>query len=291
MNAILSLKWKEVLKKSEEQNSIITSQVGSRKKRSSQFPIHIEISQLEISRITCKEYGQINYDAKACYDQILPSIAAMSSLVHRVNDKIVILHNNLLLKMKYNVMIEVASCEKTFHSTEETTIYETGQGCGNSPIIWIFISNILIRMFSNEAIGAKYIDNNHIETLEVKISAYVDDVNTHHNCNKTHPNIITNIQNDFTIWKSLLDMSGGALFQQKCNFYILSWDFTKTGIPIAKETYIEYLSLQEIGWDIPRVENSHRTLGYNILPTNPIKTEQQQWQEVEIKGRKHASVQ
>jgi hypothetical protein len=82
-----------IVKKSEEQNVIIPSQVGSPKKRSSQFPIHIEISQLEISRITCKEYGQINYDAKACYDQILPSIAAMSSLVHRVNDKIVSLHN------------------------------------------------------------------------------------------------------------------------------------------------------------------------------------------------------
>jgi hypothetical protein len=68
MNAMLSLKWKEALKKSEEQNIIISSQVGSRKQRSSQFPIHIEISQLEISRLTCKEYGQISYDAKACYD-------------------------------------------------------------------------------------------------------------------------------------------------------------------------------------------------------------------------------
>jgi hypothetical protein len=184
------------VKKSEEQNFIIPSQVGSRKQRSSQFPIHIEISHLEISRLNRKKYGRINYDAKACYDQILPNIVAMSSLVHGVNDKIVSLHNNLLLMMKYNVMIEGASCEKTFHSTDETTIYVTGQGCGNSPIIWLFISNILIRMFSNEAIGAKYIDNNHTETLEVKISANDDDINTHHNCNKTHPNIITNMQND-----------------------------------------------------------------------------------------------
>jgi hypothetical protein len=52
MNAISSLKWKVALKQSEEQNVIIPSQVGSRKQRSSQFPIHIEISQLEISRLT-----------------------------------------------------------------------------------------------------------------------------------------------------------------------------------------------------------------------------------------------
>jgi hypothetical protein len=43
----------------------------------------------------------------------------------------------------------------------------------------------------------------------------------------------------------------------------------------------EHLSLQGIGWDIPRVEISHQTLGYNISPTNPIKTQQQQWEEVE----------
>jgi hypothetical protein len=55
MNAILSLKWKKALKQLEEQNVICPSQVGSRKQRSLQFPIHIEISQLEISRLTCKE--------------------------------------------------------------------------------------------------------------------------------------------------------------------------------------------------------------------------------------------
>jgi hypothetical protein len=73
--------------------------------------------------------------------------------------------------MRYNVMIEGASCENTFQSTDETTIYRTGQGCGNSRIIWLFISNILIRMFSREAIGAKYKDNNQTEMIEAKISA------------------------------------------------------------------------------------------------------------------------
>jgi hypothetical protein len=66
MNAMLSLKLKEALKQSEDQNVICPSQVGGRKQRSSQFPIHIEIAHLDISRLTQKDYGQINYDAKAC---------------------------------------------------------------------------------------------------------------------------------------------------------------------------------------------------------------------------------
>jgi hypothetical protein len=52
MNAMLSLKWKEALKQSEDQNVICPSQVGCRKQRLSQFPIHIMIAQLEISRLT-----------------------------------------------------------------------------------------------------------------------------------------------------------------------------------------------------------------------------------------------
>jgi hypothetical protein len=77
-------------------------------------------------------------------------------------------------------------------------------------------------MFSREAIGAKYKGDNQTEIIEAKISAYVDDVNTHHNSSESHQNIITNMQQDFTIWKNLLDMSGGALSQPKCIFYILS---------------------------------------------------------------------
>jgi hypothetical protein len=71
-------------------------------------------------------------------------------------------------------------------------------------------------------------------------------------------------------------MSGGALSQQKCNFYILSWDFMKYGIPFAKETYIEQISLNGIGLDITRMQELHRTLGYHLSPTNPVKTQQQQ---------------
>jgi hypothetical protein len=162
----------------------------------------------------------------------------MASQVHGVSNKIVNLHNNLLLQMRYNVIIEGASGEKTFQSTDNTRIYGTGQGCGNSPIIWLFISNILIRMFSREAIGAKYMDNSQTEILEAKFSAYIDDINTHHNSSAAHQDIILNMQNDFTIWKNLLNMSGGALSQQKCNFYILSWNFMKSGILVAKDTYI-----------------------------------------------------
>jgi hypothetical protein len=140
----------------------------------------------------------INFMEENHFDIILAQEANVK-LGLCVCNKIVNLHNNLLLKMRYKVMIEDASCKKTFQSTDKTKIHGTGEGCGNSPIIWLLIYNILIRMFSREAIGANYKDNNHTEIIEAKISAYVDDVNTHHTiavrliktsskiCNKTLP--------------------------------------------------------------------------------------------------------
>ena len=72
LNALLSLKWKEALAAAEQTDFIVQSQFGSRKHKSSQDPVSLESAQLDIARLTRKQYGQINYDARACYDRILP---------------------------------------------------------------------------------------------------------------------------------------------------------------------------------------------------------------------------
>jgi hypothetical protein len=48
-------------------------------------------AQLEITKLTRKQYGQINY-----YTRILPTLASMTSLVHGVPEPLVKLHNRLL---------------------------------------------------------------------------------------------------------------------------------------------------------------------------------------------------
>jgi hypothetical protein len=77
-------------------------------------------------------------------------------------------------------------------------------------------------------------------------------------------------------------MSGGALLQQKCNFYFLSWDFTKSGIPNEKKlllnTYLyKELDGTSLGW------KNHIELWATVAhQSNQNSTKQ--WQEVE-KGR------
>ena len=76
LNAVLAIKWKNAIHKAEEEEVICESQFGSRKAKTSQLPILIEILQQDYSRLTRTCYGQIKYDAKACYDRILSTLAS-----------------------------------------------------------------------------------------------------------------------------------------------------------------------------------------------------------------------
>ena len=79
LNAVLAIKWKAAIHNAEDANQLSESQFGSRKGKNTQIPILMEVLQQDISRLTRRPYGQINYDAKACYDRILPNLASIVS--------------------------------------------------------------------------------------------------------------------------------------------------------------------------------------------------------------------
>jgi hypothetical protein len=62
LNAVFAIKWNATIFRAEELNQISESQFGSRRGKSTQTPILMEILQQDISRMTRRSYGQINYD-------------------------------------------------------------------------------------------------------------------------------------------------------------------------------------------------------------------------------------
>ena len=96
LDAVIAIKWKAAIYNAEEANQLSENQFGSRKEKNTQIPILMEILQQDISRLTRRPYGQINYDAKACYDRILPNLASIVSNAYGVPESIVKLHNHLL---------------------------------------------------------------------------------------------------------------------------------------------------------------------------------------------------
>jgi hypothetical protein len=125
LNAMLSIKWKEALSKLEESKAIICNQYGSRRALSSWDPVQMETLQLDNSRITRRDYGQINYDARACYNRILPNLAAMANRAHGLPDSIVKLHFKLLQNMAYEIQIEGAQPVQ-FKNEHDTPVFGMG---------------------------------------------------------------------------------------------------------------------------------------------------------------------
>jgi Reverse transcriptase (RNA-dependent DNA polymerase) len=148
-----AIKWKNAIHKAAEEEVICERQFGSRKAKTSQLPILIEILQQDYSRITRICYGQINYNAKACYDRILPTLASLVSESFGVHQTILNLHRDLLQHMEYYVAMQQ---DWKYFDTMSNPIYGTGQGSGNSPHIWTMVSSILLQILNAEAKGASY---------------------------------------------------------------------------------------------------------------------------------------
>jgi hypothetical protein len=87
-NMILKIKWSEAMKKAEIQNTIHTSQFGCRKRKTAHDPVFIEIMQHEITRLTRQQYSQINFEAQACFNIIIPNIAIQVSKKYGIHDNI-----------------------------------------------------------------------------------------------------------------------------------------------------------------------------------------------------------
>ena len=155
----------------------------------------------------------------------------MTSLVHGVPEQLVKLHNRLLNTIKYEITIEGALTTAIYTSDKHNTVYGTGQGCGNSPFIWLFISNILLKMFNRKASGAQYSSYKTGNQMSIHASAYVDDINSHHNVHGKSTSLEEKMKGDFQLWKDILEMSGGSLAQEKCSFYTVKWEFHNSGKP------------------------------------------------------------
>jgi uncharacterized membrane-anchored protein YhcB (DUF1043 family) len=155
---------------------------------------------------------------------------------------------------------------KTLQCLEQDKEVET------SPIIWTFISNILLKMMDQQAIGAQYYSHNEEEVV-VKTTAYVDDVNTHHTSTR-EMSLDEVMAKDYQQWESILRSSGGTLAPEKCNFYKLSWTFATTGKPVIAEDF-----QGSIDEHINPIQQSgtHKSLGYIMSPTFGPQHQLQYW--------------
>jgi exonuclease III len=280
-NLTLGIKWRAALYQAETLKELNIGQYGSRPYRNAVDPVLIEELQFEISRASRKMIVQTNYDAMSCYDRIIPNLAMLVSRKFGVPKAITHTNATTLEKAKYHIRTEMGVAETGYVHTNEWPIYGTGQGSGNSPMIWCFLSCLLFDCYDLQAHKATYSNPDRSEPIEIGMIGFVDDCNGQTNdfqaneTDQTLPKLLHNLQENAQSWANLLGASGGALELSKCSSHLAMWQFSTRGDPVLKSIH------QTIQQPIPVVDpntgiahnmqflspyEAHKTLGHYKEP-------------------------
>ena len=73
-----------------------------------------------------------------------------------VSKEVTILNASTLQQAKYHIRTEMGLSSSSYSHHEDMPIYGTGQGSGNSPMIWRFLSSLLFKCYDKQAFPAVY---------------------------------------------------------------------------------------------------------------------------------------
>ena len=286
-NLILKLKWEQAIALSENHNLLHPSQFGSRVSKRSTDPVFTEILQQEVARMSNLPFIQINYDAQACYDRIIPEVAFQISRKYGVSPDVIDVVRNTMSHSKFFIKLGSTVTQSYYSNTSENTMFGTGQGSGCSPHIWTMISSELFHLYSQDSSGYRISSPFEDSTHEIHITAYVDDVNTHHSVlpTQTLNNLLAQANRAAQQWSNILHISGGKLSDSKCNYYVTSWEASTTGrTKVINKTYPPLEINDNEGSKITihnrNTVESHKSLGYLQSMSLPLQHQHNNFKEI-----------
>ena len=117
----------------------------------------------------------------------------------------------------YRIRTELGVAKEGYTHSTEHPIYGTGQGSGNSPMIWCFLSSVLFNIYDSLCYKAQYCHPDRMHLMEIGMVPFVDDSNGQTNQflenedELTIPKIKMKLCHNSQVWSDVLGKSGGAL--------------------------------------------------------------------------------
>ena len=108
----------------------------------------------DLCRTLKHDLMRFDNDASACYDRIIVALGMMAAKRCGMPDNAILLHSEALQTMKYSVKTVYGISESNYQGTAFEPLFGTGQGSGNSPIIWCFLSSLLFDCYKDRTEGA-----------------------------------------------------------------------------------------------------------------------------------------
>jgi hypothetical protein len=95
-------------------------------------------------------------DAASCYDRILVYLGNMMSRKMGMPVKVCQVQGMNLEEAKYCIKTMLGTSVTFITHCEDSPWHGSGQGAGNSPTLWLFISSTLFDCFETQAHGATF---------------------------------------------------------------------------------------------------------------------------------------
>jgi exonuclease III len=279
-NLMLGLKWRMAMYQAEALKLLNDGQYGSRPGRNAIDPVMLEELQFEVSRLSRRMLIQTNYDATACYDRIIPNLAMLVSQIFGVHPLVAKSYVETLFCAMYHIRTELGVSPTSYSHSDLWPIYGTGQGSGNSPMIWLFLSCLLFAAYAKLARKATYCNPDGSNDTTLTMVGFVDDTNgqvnkfTSPQTDITLLELMQDAEHNATSWASLLGATGGALELSKCSYHVVFWRFSVQGAPVLMNmkaelppiTVVDPTSLQPQELEYLNPYEAHKTLGYYKEP-------------------------
>jgi hypothetical protein len=131
--------------------------------------------QYEISKACRRPLVHLDYDAKSCYDRIIPSVAMLASRAFGMHRNICVINATTLRHAKYLLKTQVGISEPSYSHSDFKPLYGTGQGSANSPMSWCLISTILFNAYASKAKGATSKSSDGTQVIQIFMIGFVDD--------------------------------------------------------------------------------------------------------------------
>ena len=139
-------------------------------------------------------------------------------------------------EVKYHLKTQLGVTDEFYQHCTVTPIYDTGQGSGNSPTIWLAVSSILLKCYSQRAQGARIESPDRSICMDLYRVGFIDDTCRYVNqfsldVPPTPSQLLDFLSTDTQLWSDLLWTLGGSLEILKCTDHLSYYKFATDGKP------------------------------------------------------------
>jgi hypothetical protein len=239
-NLILAIKWRQLLHFACDNGFVNQSLFGSQPGKEALDACLLRELEYEITRMTRKPIMHFDNDATSCYDRIPVFIANVISRKYGMNKKVCVVQGKTLAEAKYHIKTKLGISESFLQHCHTHPFMGNGQGAGDSPQKWLFLSSTLFDIYEPRAHGSTFESPDGTLTAEVKLVGFVDDVRNSTNCfawEGVSMGVLAKFANqDSQLWHDALVAINQALELPKCGYHAIQYRFLPCGEPQIEDT-------------------------------------------------------